>query len=212
MTAEETENARKPQQRGEAVRQTLLGECEKHLIAGTPADQIKLADILDATGVARATVYHHFGDLEGMIGQAALQLFGRYVEADLQALNGLLLDADSIEQFVAGLTALTRVSQSQERSKSRLIRTRMIAYAITRPNLASELARLQNQLTDTAKRVFSEAQTRGWIASHVSPHALAVFIQAYSLGRIVDDIADDKVNQEAWVDLIDQFARSMLKA
>jgi hypothetical protein len=43
---------------------------------------------------------------------------------------------------------------------------------------------------------------RGWLSTDLSPKVVAVFIQATTLGRIVDDITDDPVDPEDWVNLV----------
>jgi hypothetical protein len=39
---------------------------------------------------------------------------------------------------------------------------------------------------------------------------MAVFIQAYTLGRVVDDISSHKVDQQAWVDLVQKVVVSVM--
>ena len=53
-----------------------------------------------------------------------------------------------------------------------------------------------------AHDLFIEAQNKGWMSENVDARAAAVFVQAYTVGRVVDDIAPDKVDPEAWINLI----------
>ena len=49
------------------------------------------------------------------------------------------------------------------------------------------------------------AETKGWININVDPHAAAVLVQAYTLGKVVDDISPQQIDEQAWVDLISQL-------
>jgi len=73
-------------QRGQVVRDRLLAATEQLALSRHP-ENIALTDVMEAADVARATVYHHFGDLEGLIGAATLRLYCRNVRDDLAPLN-----------------------------------------------------------------------------------------------------------------------------
>jgi hypothetical protein len=60
----------------------------------------------------------------------------------------------------------------------------------------------EQRVTDALADLFREAQARGWMNTDFDPQAAAVLIQAYTLGRIVDDISPNQMDQEKWVDLI----------
>jgi hypothetical protein len=55
-----------------------------------------------------------------------------------------------------------------------------------------------------------EAQAKGWLSSDVDAHVLAVFIQAYTLGQIVNDVTDNGMSRDAWVMLIDRIVTRAL--
>jgi hypothetical protein len=44
------------------------------------------------------------------------------------------------------------------------------------------------------------------VRTDVDPRAIAILIQAYTLGRIIDDVVDRKVDPDSWIDVIDRIA------
>jgi hypothetical protein len=66
--------------------------------------------------------------------------------------------------------------------------------------LGAEQARLTDALTDLIR----EAQEKGLYRNDFDPRACAVLIQAYTLGKVVDDVVDTPVDPQAWNDLISQ--------
>jgi hypothetical protein len=48
----------------------------------------------------------------------------------------------------------------------------------------------------------SQSQERGWIRTDVNPRAVASFIQAYSLGRVLVDIDPDRASDDDWFDVV----------
>jgi hypothetical protein len=60
----------------------------------------------------------------------------------------------------------------------------------------------QERLTNTLVDAIEIAQEKGWVRTDLDARAIAVFLQAYTLGRAVDDVAVTKVDPEAWNKLI----------
>lgn len=48
------------------------------------------------------------------------------------------------------------------------------------------------------------AKKKGWVKKSIKPRPAAVLIQAYTLGKIVDDVAETKMPDEDWNALIDE--------
>jgi hypothetical protein len=64
------------------------------------------------------------------------------------------------------------------------------------------LGEVQQGLTDLFTEQFIEVQNRGWFNKDFDPRAAAVLIQAYTLGKIVDDVVDNQMDPVIWNALI----------
>ena len=73
------------------------------------------------------------------------------------------------------------------------------------PRLAARLAGEQARLTDALADLFRLAQSRRWMSRRFDPHAAAVLIQAYTLGRIVDDVVGSPMDPDAWNAIVNQI-------
>ncbi len=204
-----TVSKRPPQPRGKPVYDKLIAAGETLLRSAAP-DQITLADVLAEAEVARATVYHHFGDLDGLISKAALSLFAKFVEQDIELIGTLVASADSVDALSDALRQVTRASQSPERREIRLLRARLISYAASKPALEPMLAERQSALTGRMESVLASGQEKGLIRADLDARAMAVFLQAYTLGRVLDDVAAVQVQAEAWEELIHQVVTHSL--
>jgi hypothetical protein len=72
------------------------------------------------------------------------------------------------------------------------------------------LGALQQELTDSLTSAFQTAQDKGFLNKDFEARTGAVFIQAYTLGRIVDDITETHMNDADWEKLIGRIAREVL--
>jgi hypothetical protein len=104
----------------------------------------------------------------------------------------------------------TRETHSPERASRRMRRLVIFANTESSPRLRKAPGAEQQRLTAALANVISEAQTRGWIEPSIDPEATAGFIQAYTLGRVVDDINPTPAHADAWYDLIDRVTTHAL--
>lgn len=193
----------KPQKRGDAVRAALQEACDR-LLKRHPPSKITTEMLLKEADVARGTLYHHFESASALVEHTLLDSFSAHVDSNIQALRDLVDTSKSRKDFAAGLRLVTRVSQSADRRATRFARTRLISYSEISPALRKTLAREQERLTVAIEGIVTTAQAKGWAKLTIKPRPAAVLIQAYTLGKIVDDVAETKMPEEDWNVLIDE--------
>jgi hypothetical protein len=91
-------------------------------------------------------------------------------------------------------------------------RATSISLANANPRMMKKLNVQQDRLNEALIDIFREARDRGWISKEVDLHAGAVFIQAYTLGIIINDVSGKKLDSKAWTDLIDLFTSKIIAA
>ena len=72
--------------------------------------------------------------------------------------------------------------------------------------LSQVLAVEQQRLTTALMEQIAQAQKNGWVNKEIDPQAGAVLIQAYTLGKIVDDLSQTPMSPESWNQLITRLA------
>ena len=195
--------------RGESVRATLMESTERLLKRHSP-DKITTNMILKESCVARATMYHHFQDSAHLIESAMMSIFSRYVSNNIDLLKATVANSKNKAEFVAGLARVTDISQSSDRRESRFNRARLIALSDGSERLAEILAKEQLRLNRAIRQVFVDAQAQGWIRKDISVQAATVFIQAYTLGKILDDLVPNPIDDNDWNGLIGLFVERTL--
>jgi hypothetical protein len=55
----------------------------------------------------------------------------------------------------------------------------------------------------------SIAQKKGWVTNNLDSRAIALFLQAYSLGRAVDDVAGKPVDNKSWQQVVEVIISSL---
>lgn len=188
-----------------------LIEATASLMGDTGELNLTLNDLLHATGVSKGSVYHFFDDFDDLLEQAYLLRFAEGVRASTLQLRAIVDEATDAEDFFARLDAVTASTQARVRAGLRFERARTLAMAQNSLRFKAALGAVQQELTDALAEVFVQAQGKGWVRTDVKPRTGAVFIQAYTLGRIVDDVTPEPMDDGDWERLIAEVARKTFR-
>ena len=183
----------------------LLIETTVQLIDVRGASSLQVDEVLNASGVSRGSLYHHFEDFYELIEVATAERFSASVDRSIVAIARILDTATSREECFAALRQITEQTQARELEAIRFERARALGMAGSNERFRRILGVQEQRVTDALADLFRRAQERGWMNSDFDPQAAAVLIQAYTLGRIVDDISPNQMDQEAWVTLISRL-------
>jgi len=163
---------------------------------------ISAAEILRRTGIARGSLYHCWDSIGELIQEAYLVRYARYVERSGAVIKDLLDTCTTKEEFFIGLQKVTELTQDPKRKANRYERARILGMAEKNDEFRRALGVAQQGLTDLFTEQFREVQNRGWFNKDFDPRTAAVLIQAYTLGKIVDDVVDNPMEPNAWNALI----------
>lgn len=189
---------------------TLLVNATIEALEAHGESGLRLDDILEATGVSRSSLYHHFGDRDGLVDAARVVMFTRTVESDLVDLQQIMEHATDPSVFRAAIEDIHTAAHSPDRQPARLRRAYTIGATKARPSLAAALAEEQHRLTNGYTELVEAAQSRGWLRNDVDARAVAVLLQATALGRVVSDIDTTPVDPDAWHHLVGMVLRTSL--
>ena len=165
--------------------------------------------ILEASGISKGSLYHHFQDLDELIEAAVIQRYARWVDVSIEVMTQILTSAKSSDDIYAGLVEVTRRTQSDEYRAERQNRIDVLSRAGSSERFAKLLGDEQQRLTDALTDLIREAQERGFYSEDVDARAIAVFIQAYTVGKVVDDFNENKVDPEKWANLINAVIKKV---
>jgi len=173
-------------------------------------ESITSDQVLERSGISKGSLYHHFEDFQDLIGAAAVKLYASGDDASIAQIEHVFESCDSIDAFYAALDSVTEVTQDPDRHAARLQRITLISLASRTEKLRSVLAVEQQRLSDTLGALIRRGQLNGWVSAELDAQAVAVFTQAYTTGRILDDIALSPVDPASWTALIKRMIRALL--
>ena len=183
------------------TKKLLVSTVVKMLDAKTPSE-ILAEEVLETSGVSKGSMYHHFEDLQELVETAQVYRYSKWIDASIDYLTSHVVTAKNEAELRKALTEITELTQSDERKGARAERARALAACFDNPRMAKQMGRETQRLTDSITDVTEEVKNKGLFKSDVNAKALATFIQAYTLGKIVNDYNPAGLNENEWVDFI----------
>jgi AcrR family transcriptional regulator len=169
-------------------------------------EDITLDMVLRSSRISKGSLYHHFKDFDELIESAEVQSFSAYVDLSILKLSQAAMQSNSVGEFRQQLHKVTVATQNPELAILRMNRVSALARAGKSPRFHEALGKEQQRLTDGITELVETAQDRGLVRTEVDARAIALLIQAYTLGRVVDDVVENKVDPNKWIEVIDQIA------
>jgi AcrR family transcriptional regulator len=173
---------------------------------------IQVDDVLRESNISKGSLYHHFENFEDLTEAALIARFSNTVDRSIELVAGAVNEAKNADEFLEKIIYVTTVTQGPERAQFRLERARVIGLSVNSPKLAKLLEVEQDRLTEAMTDVVREGQGKGWVSDKFDPKTIAVFMQAYTLGRVIDDVSGSKnsIDGDDWNEVINTSVKSLL--
>jgi len=163
---------------------------------------VRIDEVRDRSGVSIGSIYHHFRDRDGLIAAAQVRRYARYAEAEIAALSDIVQRSRDVAQFRRSIRHLTLHAGSEVRTAERWARVAVLGSTVGRPELEAEVRAIQTRLTDEFQARVSQGQARGFFRSDLDARAVALFVEAYSLGYVLNDLDAHAVPEKAWEQVV----------
>jgi AcrR family transcriptional regulator len=176
----------------------LLLETAVNLIDEFGPQGFTVETLLEMSKISKGSLYHHFHDFSDVIEQAQVARFSRYVDRDITLLVGLLKSATSREDLRTKFSIVVQAAGMPDRDIARADRAAILGMARHSKKFAEGLAVEQQRITDVLTDIAREMQERGWINKELDAAVVATFVQAYSMGFVLNDITSNPISIDQW--------------
>lgn len=174
------------------------------LLEEKPADQISIDEVLRVSGISKGSLYHHYEDYPDLVEDALVFRYARYVDLSMELMGPMLNEPKNKAEFFESLKVLTRKTQSDKNVQNRQERAELLGQAGHNERLKRKLGSEQKRLTDELNSYMQLAVEKGFFDESLDTEAAALFIQSYTLGLILNDIAEVPLEKDRWNELIDR--------
>lgn len=189
-------NGAGPSLRAPAARR--LVEAAIAAIDATGESGVRVQEIADAAGVQIPILYRHFGSREGLLQAAQVELLARSLEADILQVKAAVDAVSDEQEFRSLFEGVLASLRTPERRAKRWRRVNVIGSTYGRPQLAEAVAQVQRRAVEMIASVFERPHQEGWLREGIDLLAFAAWFAGQTQGRILVELGDVGVSDDAW--------------
>lgn len=154
----------------------------------------RIEDVIERTGISKSSLYLHFGDRDGLVGTAYVELFTIDTNRNISQALAVFEDIKTTEQLKAVLPLFVRALANVPHT-ARWNRVDVLSAARHRPEFMARIVEAQTRLNSALTEALSAQQKLGNVRKDLSAREMAVLIQGVSFGRIFRDL-DNKMDRD----------------
>lgn len=159
---------------------------------------VRIQEISAKTGVSIGSIYHHFGDRDGLIRATYVHNFAANIQDDIARAKRFLDKMHSTKDMAEHYDEMINFLVDHFKHVPADKRANIIGNTTGRPLLRAALAEVQHGLTEQLTEVMQIMHDREMLKPHLSPRAAAVMILGMLHGRIVAEIDTNPVSDHDW--------------
>ena len=154
----------------------------------------RIEDVIERTGISKSSLYLHFGDRDGLIGAAYVELFTTDTNRNISQALAVFEDIKTVEQLEEVLPLFVRAVTNIPHMV-RWNRVDVLSAARYRPEFMTRIVETQTRLNSALTEALSAQQELGNVRKDLSAREMAVLIQGVSFGRVFRDL-DSKMDRD----------------
>ena len=203
---------KKPQKRSDGLRTiSKIVEFAAKELDEVGAVQFNLDRVIEKSGVSRGSIYHHFGDRDGLIVAVEVSEIVQILTSGNERMRHLFSEASSGEEIIKGMETAIRAGTQGKGRNYRRRRIASLATAQHSPAISQALAEVQVSETNYWVETLRIGTDKGFIQPCEPLVGTADVIQSLLVGRILVDILNDDERDGTWVLAAIEVFRALLR-
>ena len=161
--------------------------------------KFNLDRVIEQSGISRSSIYHHFGNRDGVLAAIEIERFTDFMMTGVVAVRELLAGMSDIEEWLIAIDEMLISGNSTDARAQRVQRVSTLVVAQENEKLMSVLSKVQMEGTKHLAETLQMAVSRGLMHPTAPTLGIAYIFQSILVGRILVDLDEDPEANTAWV-------------
>lgn len=158
---------------------------------------VRVDVVTEQVGVTKPSLYHFFGDRDGLVTAAYAEMYRRSLLHGLHEFHDAVVVAATPEEYRSVVEHTVGSFRGADGVRRRAIRANVIGSAVTRPELQKAIADINRTEASILGRALEIGVKRGWLTLRHDPLAAAYWWWGVVNGRHLVEI-DDLIDSDMW--------------
>ena len=159
---------------------------------------VRINDICSSLKITAPSVYHFFGDREGLIEATQAYRYARGQDQFIQWFAEGVYACESKTDFTQHIHAAIHLLLSKNRSEFRRARADVLGSAQYRPTLSKKVAEAQERSNERQVETLRYARAKGWIKDDFDLRAFSAWTSGLSVSKRLVELNGCPVDVQAW--------------
>ena len=159
---------------------------------------VRIREVAAEACVAYTSVYHFFGDREGLVQAAQVERYRRDLFIDFESLRTQVAGCASMDQLRVILSGMLTEFLSADRATIRLARVNALGSALDRPELERRFAELHEEFNVELAAALLSAQQRGWIRPGLDLRMVSAWYRGLISSRVHIELDGPRPEHVFW--------------
>jgi AcrR family transcriptional regulator len=159
---------------------------------------IRLERILELTDASPSSLYHHFGNLRGLIEEAQIHRFITVVTQNFNDFETATQNITSRGEFCVVIEAMFAAFTNTKREAIRFARANALGSAFMREEFGERLAKAQLESIKTGAVLLDRLRVDKILRPDFDSEAFLAWFDGQFFGRILTEITHDSVLLRKW--------------
>ena len=162
---------------------------------------VRLDDILRDADASVSSLYHHYGNMRGLLDEAQLARFDSYTGENIKAFHDAVLRVRDKDEFRALVDATVRNLFSRERRDNRSTIVNAFGSIFKTPQFDQRVVELERQNIAVLSAAIEHAKSRGMTRSDLDVVSFSAWAAGLTFSRVIPDILDDDDIIDGWIEM-----------
>jgi AcrR family transcriptional regulator len=185
------------QARAQSTIDLLINEADKAMKNGGEG-AVRIQEISETTKVSIGSIYHHFGDRDGLVRATYMRNLRQAVTQEVARVRKFMERMNSAKELSEHYSEMLAYLSEYFQKYSVVSRANIIGSATARPLLRDALIEVQTELIDSLTEVMQLLKDRQMLKPHLDARAAAVVLLGMLHGRIIAELDATPVEIELW--------------
>lgn len=184
-----------------STRQKLL-DVAVHIINEKGEAGLRIDDLLREVEVTAPTLYHHFGNREGLIAAAQAERFFQSSKVGIAEIIEAFEQSSTLEDLKNTVRLAVSYRGDASRIEHRLQRLNSLGAAYARPDLAAKVVEIHESFVRAVAQSMKPFQERGLIRPDVDLEMIVAWYNGALLGGLLVELGPSTLEADRWSDIM----------
>lgn len=209
---------------GELTYTLLVGNALKKQLAGQPAVErektkdallrvaiaaieevgeahVRLEDILRDADASVSSLYHHYGNMRGLLDEAQLARFDAETGNNIKVFYDAVLRVANKDEFTVLVRNTVEQAFSRSQAHNRSSAVNAFGSIFKTPNVNERVVELERAHIEMLAHAISHARAKGYVRADLDVDGFSAWIMGLTFSRVIPDIMNDEAIVDSWMEM-----------